>query len=158
MTHLPSGKAGTDPSRRHEQLLRFLEGSLAPQEEARLSAQLARDAQLQQELRTLSTLRETIEPATGATFDSGFPQRVMKRLPSAASASETLGSFHEALPWAFLRVAVVALLLTAGLGAYNAGTHLQMDGEASLVEAVLGLPDVSMETALAYDIFEAADD
>ncbi len=154
MTNFFSDESGQDPSVRREQLLRYLEGSLSSHEQEQLSAQLEESGELQEELRALSALYQTVGSSTERTFAPGFSRRVMQRVPSPSGARDSTGNFYEALHWAFLRVAVIAVLLTTGIGAYNAGTYLQMDASQSLVEAIMGLPEVSMESALTYDFHD----
>ncbi|NBB86179.1 MAG: hypothetical protein GVY12_08185 [Bacteroidetes bacterium] len=136
---------------RRTHVLRFIADELPPDEHARLEARLADDPALQEEVRTLAAVRAAVTEYTDAAFDEGFAGRVLQRLPAATEAAQTAERLYEALHSAFLRLAIVVLLLTVGIGLYNASLHPHAGTARSFVEAAVGLPHVSLESAFVYD-------
>jgi len=136
---------------RRTHLLRFIAGELPPDEHARLEAHLADDPALQEEARALTAVQAAVTDHTETAFDEGFSGRVLQRLPAAPDASQAAERLYEALHSAFLRLALVVVVLTVGLGLYNASLYPHAGTAQSFVEAAMGLPDVSLEAALVYD-------
>jgi len=136
---------------RRAHLLRFIADELPSDEHARLEARLADDPVLEEEARTLAAVRAAVTEHTDAAFDEGFSGRVLQRLPAATEAPQAAQRLYEALQSAFLRLAIVVVVLTVGIGLYNASLYPHAGTPRSFVEAAVGLPDVSLESALVYD-------
>lgn len=126
-----------------DRLLRYLAGEMPADDERRLEQSLAADASLRERLDELRALQHTVQSAD-RRFDDGFAARVMDRVRDAAP----IASFDEALQAAFLRVAMITLLLIVSLGGYNVATADETTGSA--VEAALALPDATLGAA-AHD-------
>jgi len=133
-------------------LLRFLDDELPPEEARRVRKRLDHEPRLAARLKRLQALRHTLEASAVRSFEPGFAHRVTQRvtLPMAAGAApSTLETLYEPLVAIFARLAAAAVLLIGVLGAANAAEYQEAGmAPSSVVEAVFGLPDVTLETAL----------
>lgn len=130
-------------------LLRYLGGDLSPSERDRVKQILEEDAETRARLDRLRSLHNTIA-SVNRSFDDGFADRVLKQLPDtkAASAERSERMLYDALEDAFLRVALVTVLLIGAIGGYNIAVF---DNDTTTpVEAALGLPDATLQAA-AHD-------
>ena len=130
--------------------LRYLTGELSPADVDRMEARLSEDAEMRARLDRLHAVHHTVK-APERRFETGFAGRVMDRVREA----DPVPAFDRMLQTSFLRLAVVVLLMITGVGGYNVATH--DDASASAVEAVLGLPDVTL-TAAAHDTLVPSDE
>ena len=131
-----------------ERLLRYLEGDLSSDERAQIEARLADEPDLHRTLERLRTLRSTVQDARGS-FSSGFSGRVMAQIRDRRD--QALATLYEPIRGLFLRLALTVLLLIGGLGTYNAVRYQDIGATTSTVEAALGLPDVTYQTAVASE-------
>lgn len=138
----------TDPDLRL--LVRYLTGDLADNRRADVEKRLDDDPALREALEHLAAVHRMVEQAPAASFDSGFADRVVKRVRSRSGAP--LGLAYDTLRTLFLRVALAALLVIGGLGSYNAVRYQDVGATTSAVEAALGLPDVTYGSAVAADL------
>lgn len=131
-----------------ERLLRYLEGDLSPSERARIESRLADEPDLHRTLERLRPLRTTVQDARGS-FSSDFSGRVMAQIRNRRD--DALVTLYEPIRGLFLRLALTVLLLIGGLGTYNAVRYQDIGATTSTVEAALGLPDVTYQTAIASE-------
>ena len=131
-----------------ERLLRYLEGDLSADERARIEARLADEPTLRSKLERLRNLRTAVQDARGS-FSSGFSGRVMAQIRDRRD--DALATLYEPIRGLFLRLALTVLLLIGGLGTYNAMRYQDVGATTSTVEAALGLPDVTYQTAIASE-------
>ncbi len=143
----------------HERLLRLLEGTLTPEEQARLRQEVARSPALRAELEALKALRGLLPTTVHASSERAlapfFADRLMRRLAPAPQrlAAPTPDEEFFGLLWGLFRpVAVVGLLLIFGFATYNVTLSGDYEAQASTTEAVLGLPPVTLATAYELDL------
>ncbi|GIV61966.1 MAG: hypothetical protein KatS3mg044_0832 [Rhodothermaceae bacterium] len=140
-----------------EQMLRWLEGAMTPDERADWERRLAASPALRQDcerLRALrDTLRATVREDAREALRPFFTDRLMKRLqPPAPPRRDDI--FAEALAALFRPVLVASMALILLLAAYNV-THGVEDAERSPAEAVLGLPPVTLTSAYELELSSA---
>lgn len=130
-------------------LLRYLGGDLSPSERDRMEQILDRDAEARARLDRLRSLRNTLA-TVDRSFDDGFADRVLSRLPDAETAfsARPEPALYDVLQDVFFRVALVTVLLIGAIGGYNIAVF--DDDTTTPVEAALGLPDATLQAA-AYD-------
>lgn len=145
---MPNHNRDTDK----ELLLRFLDDELSPEETRRVRKRLDHEPRLAAQLKRLQALRHTLEASAVRSFEPGFARRVTHQITlrtTADAAPSTLETLYEPLVAIFARLAVAAVLLIGVLGAANAAQYQEAGmAPSSVVEAVFGLPDVTLETAL----------
>lgn len=127
-----------------ELLIRYRDGELAGEEKDRLEARLRSEVDLRGRLERLDDLSEELRRSATTSFAPFFASRVMARVRDAESGGP-VEALYESLRWMFARVAVVGLVVMLGLGAYSA---LGGGYGGSVVDAVLGLPEATLQTAL----------
>lgn len=135
-----------------DQLLRFLDGALPPEEAAAVQRALDASPALRDELATLRALRGSLRAATHAddALQPFFTDRLMRRLAPAPARLSESEEFFGALVRLFRPVALAGLLLVLGFAAYNVNLAEDYEAEPTTTEAVLALPPVSLATA--YDV------
>ena len=131
-----------------ERLLRYLEGDLSLSERARTEARLADEPELRRTLERLRSLRTAVHDARGS-FPSGFSGRVMAQIRDRRD--DALATLYEPIRGLFMRLALTVLLLIGGLGTSNVVRYHDIGATTSIVEAALGLPDVTYRTAVASE-------
>ena len=127
-----------------ELLIRYREGYLSDEEMTRVADRLRVDAALQSMLAEMETVSSVLEASSARSFKPFFSARVMARIQRSETASQANG-MYEAMRWMFARVAVACLVVMLGIGAYSA---LNGGYGGSMVDAMLGLPEATLETAL----------
>ena len=127
-----------------ELLIRYRDGDLSEEETARVAERLRDDAVLMSSLENMDTLAATLEQVAADSFGPFFAARVMARIrrPDAAGPVEGM---YEALRWMFARAVVACLVMVVGIGLYSA---IGGGYGGSMVDAMLGLPEATLETAL----------
>ncbi len=141
-----------------DQLLRLLDGTLTPDEEAGLRDALAQSPALRAELADLKALRSVLQEAVHASSEQAlkpfFADRLMRRLAPATQRLAVAGP-DEVLFGSLLRlfrpVAVVGVLIILGFASYNVTLSSSYDAQPTTTEAVLGLQPVTLTTAYNYD-------
>lgn len=133
--------ATTDRAR----LIRYLTEDLPPADRAEVEARLARDDAFRTRLERLRATHRFVQTNATTAFDAGFAGRVMDRVRAERADEAPL---YDALHGLFLRVALACVLLIVALGSYNAVQYADASRTVSVVEAALGLPDASVQTAL----------
>lgn len=135
-------------------LIRALEEDLGASERRQLERLLEASAQARRQLDALERLQETIESASMlelSSFSPGFSDRVMRRVAAARSRRATArGGFADQLAVAFYRIAAAGVVVAAGLGAFGLISKPETSQQTP-VEAVLGLPSYSLESALTLE-------
>ena len=127
-----------------ELLIRYRDGELSEDEAQAVRERLRDEPGLRAGLSRLENLSLQLSRSAAASFEPFFATRVMAGIRAEARPASEL--MYDGLRWAFARVAVVAAVIVVALGAYSA-----IDGgySATVVNAMLGLPDVTLETAMA---------
>lgn len=130
-------------------LLRYLDGELPPSDRDRVERLLEEDIEARARLNRLRSLQTTLT-SVQRSFDEGFADRVLSRLPDAETtpAARSEPALYDALQDVFLRVALVTTLLIGAIGGYNIAVF--DDDTITPVEAALGLPDATLQAA-AHD-------
>lgn len=127
-----------------EMLIRFRDGELSSEEGARLERRLREEPELADRWDRLRGSAEALKDGAAESFGPFFSARVMARIRNEEGpASESL---YEALAWAFPRLAAACLVLALAISVYSV---LGGGYGGTIVEAVLGLPEATLETALA---------
>jgi hypothetical protein len=134
-------------AREKELLLRASLDELGPGEVSRLSDLLARSEEARIELEGMKRLRSVMADAPQPSFEAFFPTRVMQRVRSEREGGRT--ALAEILAGQFRRAAPVALAALISLIVFNLVTGRQVFDKP--LEAVLGLPSVTIEAAYDYD-------
>lgn len=134
----------------HEKLLRYIEGDLSAVDRRDMDERLAEDTSLREALHTLRALQGALRTNRAESFGPYFNERVMRRLQGVEQ--EPGKSLYRELQWVFLRAAKASLVAAVAFGVYNAITYQSLGAASSFVEAVLGLPSVSLLDALSYPI------
>lgn len=132
----------------NEKIVQYLEGDLPAADRRDLEKRLAGETSLRQALDTLRALRGTLRTTRAESFGPYFSERVMRRLQGVGE--EPGESLYRGLQWVFLRTATASLVAAVGFGVYNAITYQSLGAASSFVEAVFGLPSVSLIDALSY--------
>jgi anti-sigma factor RsiW len=127
-----------------ELLIRYRDGDLSEEETARLEVKLRDDARLKSRLEDLNELAAVLEQGAADSFGPFFAARVMARVRRSDAVAPIEG-MYESLRWMFARAAVACLVVVVGIGLYSA---LGGGYGGSMVDAVLGLPGATLETAL----------
>ncbi len=135
-----------------ETLLRYIEGRLTAAERRRLETRLAEEAPLQETLDALRGLRGALRASRAESFGPYFAERTMRRLQGDGQAIGE--SFYRGLQWIFLRTATASFVAALGFAAYNAVTYQSLGAATSLLEAVFGLPSVSLADALSWSVMQ----
>lgn len=133
-----------------ETLLRYVEGSLPDAERRAFDARLAGEPSLQEALDALRGLRSALRTPRAESFGPYFCERVMQRLHDDGKA--TGESFYRGLQWIFLRTATASFVAAVAFASYNAVTYQSLGAASSLLEAVFGLPSVSLADALSWSM------
>jgi hypothetical protein len=129
-----------------ELLIRYRDGDLPAAETASLEQRMRDDSGLRLRLERLDTVAAVVEQGAVRSFGPFFSTRVMARL-GRSGAPDPVEGMYEALRWLFARVAVACLVVMLGVGAYSA---LAGGYGGSVVDSVLGLPEATLVTALAF--------
>ena len=127
-----------------ELLIRYRDGDLSDEEMARVGERLSDDAGLKSLLEGMETLTAGLEQMPPASFGPFFAARVMARIRRSDSTVPIEG-MYEALRWMFARAVVACLVVVVGIGLYSA---IGGGYGGSMVDAMLGLPEATLETAL----------
>jgi anti-sigma factor RsiW len=128
-----------------ELLIRYRDGDLSEGELARVEERLSSEPGLRSVLRSLEEISTLLEQGAAASFEPFFAARVTARLRQENSLAPVEGMYG-ALRWIFARVAVACLVVMLAIGAYSA---LEGGYGGSMVDSVMGLPEATLETALA---------
>lgn len=139
-------------NRNRELLLRSLDGELSPAESEMLEASLSGSVELRAEQQRLMQLRKALGESGARSFSDGFSNRVMQRVWEAREASRGVtealpDGMYESIRWLFVRLAPACLIVAVGLGLYSS-VIVEESLSSSIVEAVLGLPAETLDTAL----------
>ena len=127
-----------------ERLIRYRDGDLSEEETARLEVRLRDDARLKSRLENLNELAAALEQGAADSFGPFFAASVMARV-RRGDAAPPIEGVYESLRWIFARAAVACLVMAVGIGLYSA---LGGGYGGSMVDAMLGLPEATLETAL----------
>ena len=127
-----------------ELLIRYRDGELGERETQAVRERLQDEPELRAGLSRLEHLSGDLARSAADSFGPFFATRVMAGI--RADIRSTPDLMYEGLRWAFARVAVVAAVIVVAIGTYSA-----IDGgySATVVDAMLGLPDVTLESAMA---------
>ena len=126
-----------------ELLIRYRDGELPEADMAAVRARLSTDPALQASLSRIEMVSAAVERTAHSAFEPFFSTRVMARIRADSRSASDL--MYEGLRWAFARVAVVAVVIVVTLGAYSA---IGGGYSGTMVEVMLGLPDVTLESAM----------
>ncbi len=126
-----------------ELLIRYRDGELPEADMAAVRTRLSTDPELQASLSWIEKVSAAVERTAAPAFEPFFATRVMARIRAESTSVSDLR--YEALRWMFARVAVVSLVIVVALGAYSAigGAY-----SGTVIEAMLGLPEVTLESAM----------
>jgi len=128
-----------------ELLMRYRDEDLPAAEMGGVRQRLRNDVELRSTLERLELVTAALEASAAASFAPFFAARVVARIRRSGSAAR-VDEMHEALRWMFARVAVACLVLVVGIGVYSAAIGGGYGG--SMLDAMLGLPEATLETAL----------
>jgi anti-sigma factor RsiW len=136
--------------REDKRMIRAVDGTLDPAEEAEMRARAAQDPELAGRLARWEEVRGLLG-GTPDGFEPGFSERVMARiasLPATARRAERPGSelVHAHLVHAFPRLAAACVFGVLALGLYTLLAGAGLHGNA--LEALLGLPATTLESVL----------
>ncbi len=134
----------------NEKLLRYIEGDLSAADRRTMDERFAEETSLQKAFDTLRALHGALRTIRAESFAPYFNERVMRRLQGVEQ--EPGESLYHGLQWVFLRAATASLVAAVAFGVYNAITYQSLGAASSFVEAVFGLPSVSLIDALSYPI------
>jgi anti-sigma factor RsiW len=147
-----------------DRLLRFLDGSLPPEDAARVQDELAHAPDLRAELETLRAmqrlLRTTVQSSAETAAKPFLTDRVMKRLDPARKSAKRLAPEEElfgSLLRLFRPVALAGMLLILIIAAYNVTLSSGYEAEASTTEAIFALPPVTIATAYDTELLSQYD-
>jgi anti-sigma factor RsiW len=127
-----------------ELLIRYRDGDLPDEELARVEERLNSEPGFRSKRESVEEIATLLEQGAAGSFEPFFAARVVARLREAdSSAAEGM---YEALRWIFARVAVACVVVMLAIGAYSA---LEGGYGGSVVDSVMGLPEATLETALA---------
>ncbi len=121
-------------------MLRYLDGALTPEEEARIGRRLEADPTFADEIDRLGRLRATLASGRARSFNPFFADLVMRRLAERESAPSR---FAEDLGWTFRRISLAALAALVTMTAYSL-TH---PSEASSQPAAISAFDLTSSMA-----------
>lgn len=145
-------------------LLQFLNGSLPPEDAARVQDELAHSPDLRAELETLRAmqglLRTTVQSSAETAAKPFLADRVMKRLDPARQRAPRLAPEEElfgSLLRLFRPVALAGVLLILSIAAYNVTLSNEYQADASTTEAVFALPPVTIATAYDTELLSQYD-
>ncbi len=127
-----------------ELLIRYRDGELPEREAQAVRERLRNEPELRAGLSRLEHLSVALARSAADSFGPFFATRVMAGI--RADIRSTSDLMYEGLRWAFARVAVVAAVIVVALGTYSA---IDAGYSATVVDAMLGLPDVTLESAMA---------
>jgi anti-sigma factor RsiW len=124
--------------------LRHREGGLPDEERARVERRLETDAGLSSRVEGLEAIADALRGERDASFGPFFSTRVMARI-ARSGTSEAGEKLYDSLKWMFPRLAAACLVVILGIGVYSvlAGGY-----GGSVIDAVLGLPEATLATAL----------
>jgi anti-sigma factor RsiW len=128
-----------------ELLIRYRDGDLSDEELAGVEERLKSEPDLRSRRESLEEIATLLERGAASSFEPFFATRVVARLRQTESSAPVEG-MYEALRWIFARVAVACLVVMLAIGAYSA---LEGGYGGSVVDSVMGLPEATLETALA---------
>lgn len=128
----------------HELLIRFVDGELTGEERARVERRLREEPELAASCDRLRSTVDALRDAVPDSFGPFFATRVLASIRARENVSAE--SLYDALRWTFVRVAVACLVLAAGISVYSA---IGGGYGGTVVEAMLGLPEATLQTALA---------
>jgi len=128
-----------------ELLIRYRDGDLSDEELAGVEERLKSEPDLRSRRESLEEIATLLERGAASSFEPLFAARVTARLRQENSLAPVEG-MYEALRWIFARVAVACLVVMLAIGAYSA---LEGGYGGSVVDSVMGLPEATLETALA---------
>lgn len=128
-----------------ELLIRYRDGDLSDEELAGVEERLKIEPGLRSHRESLEEIATLLEQGAAGSFEPFFAARVVARLRQADSSAPVEG-MYEALRWLFARVAVACVVVMLAIGAYSA---LEGGYGGSVVDSVMGLPEATLETALA---------
>lgn len=94
----------------------------------------------------LDAIAEALGEEADASFEPFFSARVMARI-ARSERREAAEGMYDALRWIFPRLAAACLVVTVSIAAYSAfaGGY-----GGSVFDTVLGLPEATLATALAF--------
>ena len=128
-----------------ELLIRYRDGDLPDPERAGVEERLKDEPELRSRWESLEGIATLLEQGAARSFEPFFAARVVARLRQTDSSAPVEG-MYEALRWIFARVAVACVVVMLAIGAYSA---LEGGYGGSVVDSVMGLPEATLETALA---------
>ena len=132
-----------------EMLLRYLDGSLEPEESDKLEGRLSTDGVLRRELTRLRAIEHTLAEERAESFGAFFVDRTLKALRFEAGPHAS--SLYDALRWVFLRAAAAGLAIVVLLSIMNLVDYQGLDVASNWVDAAFGLPSTTAEDAFFYE-------
>jgi anti-sigma factor RsiW len=127
-----------------ELLILYRDGELPEAQRARVEERLRTDSELRASLERLESVAAALGLGAATSFEPFFAARVVARLRQSRQVSP-VEAMYDSLRWMFARLAVACVVLILSLGAYSA---LGGGYTRSLVDAMLGLPEATLQTAL----------
>ncbi len=128
----------------YELLIRLRNEELSADDKLRLERRLREEPELAARYDRLSSTADAVESLVPSSFGPFFATRLMARIRAEeGGAADTL---YDSLRWMFARVAVPCLVVAVVLGVYSA---IGGGYGGTVIEAMLGLPEATLETALA---------
>lgn len=142
-------------------LLRFLTGELPSDEARRVRDRLEDEPNLATQLEQLQALQHALKASAARSFEPGFAQRVAQRITprtTRESAAAPFDALYESLVGLFARVAIAAVFFIGALGVTNAIQYQEIGATTSTIEAVFGLPDVTLDQAMGEAVVYVEDE
>jgi anti-sigma factor RsiW len=124
--------------------IRYRDGDLEGEEAEAFERRLQGDAGFRVRLEGLDRVAGALRQEADASFGPFFATRVMARIGRSGSSAPA-ESMYDALIWLFPRLAAACLVVMIGIGAYSV---LLGGYGGSVLDAVLGLPEATLATAL----------
>ncbi len=118
-------------------LIRSFDENLSEVERTRLNKALAGSAELREEKKRFSEMRQTIDESAERKFKPFFSARVMRRIEESQSEQEDL---FGSLVWAFRVFAMVGATAIVLFFALNSKLAQDLS-----IDSILGLPQLSIE-------------
>ena len=143
--------------RHTDRLLRFIDGTLEPEEEIQLRAEIEHSEDLQAELSRLQQMKSLLQGAASFSSEGAlnpfFTDRLMKRLEpprQQVNQHEDLAFF---LSRVFRPVAFAGSVLVLCLAIYNLNQSSSYVSETTATEALFGLPPVNTMSVYDMDVY-----
>jgi anti-sigma factor RsiW len=124
--------------------IRYRDGEFEADELNAFERRLGSDAGFRARVEYLEGIADTLGEGADASFRPGFAARVMERV-TRSETSVAAESMYEALRWIFPRLAAACVVVILAVGAYSA---FQGGYGGSVLDAMLGLPEATLATAL----------